>query len=664
MQTDPRVAAFCAVDGPEIFRPVAYPTEVWYPDLLDVEAIYADARGLYEGLLRRATAPDEGHKVGRILLLRGESGSGKTHLMRAFRTRAHQQALGYFGYMQMTTSSGNYSRYILQKLIDSLDQPYYRTPASPDDTTGLMRLSTAVAESARLAPHQVRRLQEDTLGNSERAELVLDLADEAVRDPMLRDTPIDLVRAMLFLQSGHPAIRSRVMKYLRAEPLSDHDRQRLGGVSPLDRDESAQAMIERLGRLMWTVHGAALILCVDQLEDIALYEGAEEKFRRAIKGLTQVAAQVPSALIVVACLEDYYDVLRGHLDKSALDRIENDPAPLTLQGGRTWDEIRAVVGLHLSHLFDHFDLPASDELATYPIPDRLLREQVKQTTRAVLTACKAYRDQCVRAGRLVPSESDNNEGIGLPASQPTHELKQSLLEFDQAWNDFLANFEQVPLENDQQLVDLLAESIELCSDEVDTDLRYTTETDGLDIEVHTASRAGTSWHRCAWPGSATMPRRPAAWASRLRVCCERASNGLTGTTPIVVRSAEYQPKTPRSTIARLFAQLYARAGSYVIVRDSDWRTMAAIQPFRLREQELPHFETWLRRAQPLARLASLRELVALDARRPRPESTAVAPAASQADVHPQRPGEETAAAAEVDGEHLDRSAAPANCRVG
>ena len=215
MQTDPRVAAFCAAEGPEIFRPVAYPTEVWYPDLLDVEAIYADARELYEGLLRRATAPDEGHKVGRILLLRGESGSGKTHLMRAFRTRAHQQALGYFGYMQMTTSSGNYSRYILQKLIDSLDQPYYRTPANPDDTTGLMRLSTAVAESSRLAPQQVRRLQEDTLGNDERAELVLDLADEAVRDPMLRDTPIDLVRAMLFLQSGHPAIRSRVMKYLR-----------------------------------------------------------------------------------------------------------------------------------------------------------------------------------------------------------------------------------------------------------------------------------------------------------------------------------------------------------------------------------------------------------------------------------------------------------------
>ena len=216
MQVDPKVAALCSPDGPEIFRPVAYPTEVWYPDPLDVEAIYAEARELYDVLLRRATAPDDGHKVGKILLLRGESGSGKTHLMRAFRTRTHRCGLGYFGYMQMTSSSGNYSRYILQKLIDSLDVPYYTTPANPDQTTGLMRSSTAVAESPMLPPEQLRRLREDSLGNDERAELVLDMADEAVQDPMLQETPIDLVRAMLFLQSGHPAIRSRVMKYLRA----------------------------------------------------------------------------------------------------------------------------------------------------------------------------------------------------------------------------------------------------------------------------------------------------------------------------------------------------------------------------------------------------------------------------------------------------------------
>ena len=280
---DAKVEAFCSAHGPEIFRSIAYPTEVWYPDPLDVESIHADARELFDILLSRVTRSDQENRVGKILLLLGGSGSGKTHLVRALRTRAHQQTLGYCGYMQMTSSSGNYSRYILQKLIDSLDTPYYRTPANEDATTGLMRLSTAVAESPWLAKEQVRKLREDDLEHNERAGLVLDLADNAVRDPVLQSIPIDLVRAMLFLQSGHPAIRSRVMKYLRAEALSEHDQRQLGGITPLDREECAQTMIERLGYLTWSVHGAALILCVDQLEDISILEGASEKFPRAIR---------------------------------------------------------------------------------------------------------------------------------------------------------------------------------------------------------------------------------------------------------------------------------------------------------------------------------------------------------------------------------------------
>ena len=40
--------------------------------------------------------------TGRILLLLGDSGSGKTHLMRAFRNQVHSSRRGYCGYMQMT----------------------------------------------------------------------------------------------------------------------------------------------------------------------------------------------------------------------------------------------------------------------------------------------------------------------------------------------------------------------------------------------------------------------------------------------------------------------------------------------------------------------------------------------------------------------------------
>src|SRR5207245_2780850 len=79
-----------------------------------------------------------GASSGRILLLQGEAGSGKTHLMRAFRNWAHEGGRGFYGYMQMTSATNQYSRYVLNNLIDSLDQPYDERAG---ETSGLMRLS-------------------------------------------------------------------------------------------------------------------------------------------------------------------------------------------------------------------------------------------------------------------------------------------------------------------------------------------------------------------------------------------------------------------------------------------------------------------------------------------------------------------------------------------
>jgi hypothetical protein len=160
---DPHVAAFCDPNTPEIFRSVAYPTEVWTPDPMDVDSIHSQAREVFDWLLNAATANVD-DKVGRILLMLGQSGSGKTHLMRSLRTRTHSRGDGYFGYLQMTSLSGNYSRYVLQKLIDSLDKPYFHSPSRPDETTGLMRLSSLVTESSQVNAAQVDRLREDDFG--------------------------------------------------------------------------------------------------------------------------------------------------------------------------------------------------------------------------------------------------------------------------------------------------------------------------------------------------------------------------------------------------------------------------------------------------------------------------------------------------------------------
>src|SRR4051794_26758689 len=109
---DSRTAAYCAADGPEVFSGIVHGCQIWTPDALDVDAVHPEARAAYHRLLLRASGV-ELPSHGRSLLLLGEGGSGKTHLMRAFRTTAHADGSGYCGYFQMLTRSDNYARYIL-----------------------------------------------------------------------------------------------------------------------------------------------------------------------------------------------------------------------------------------------------------------------------------------------------------------------------------------------------------------------------------------------------------------------------------------------------------------------------------------------------------------------------------------------------------------------
>ncbi len=80
--TDPRTAAFCSTVLPDLFHAVAHHQQIWRRDPYDVESIHAEARNGFERMLHRATTPP-GPPAGRVLLLLGESGSGKTHLLHA-----------------------------------------------------------------------------------------------------------------------------------------------------------------------------------------------------------------------------------------------------------------------------------------------------------------------------------------------------------------------------------------------------------------------------------------------------------------------------------------------------------------------------------------------------------------------------------------------------
>src|SRR5271157_87820 len=217
--TDPRMAAFLAPTCPEVFHSVATPTAIWKADPYDVETIHAEARATFEHVLNRAgRIPPP--PSGAVLVLLGEAGSGKTHLMRAFRTRAHGQGLGYCGYLQMTTEASNYSRYMLTNLIDGLEQPY--DPTGPS-RTGLARLSAALLESVPgLSGSDIDAFR---LGDSEihPTLLVDDCADRLQTAPRFRDCNLELLRVILHLERNDVHVHKRALMWLRCQDMRPQD---------------------------------------------------------------------------------------------------------------------------------------------------------------------------------------------------------------------------------------------------------------------------------------------------------------------------------------------------------------------------------------------------------------------------------------------------------
>ena len=121
-----------------------------------------------------------------------------------------------------------------------------------------------------------------------------DLADRIILDDRFKTIDVYLIQALLYLQYDDPRIKARVLKYLRCEDLTPHDRQLLGGIVPCTYPDAPHWVIQRLGELMWALEGVPLILCVDQLEDMFDMEDAPMRFRRSLATLCDIVSRLPS----------------------------------------------------------------------------------------------------------------------------------------------------------------------------------------------------------------------------------------------------------------------------------------------------------------------------------------------------------------------------------
>jgi energy-coupling factor transporter ATP-binding protein EcfA2 len=593
--------------GRRVFSSVAQASSVFEDDPFDVESVHASTREAFERLADQALAPSIHHDRGRMLLILGDSGAGKTHLMRAFRRRIHERGSGFAAYAQLQSRSHEYGRYLLNHVIDSLDRPY---ASPPRDKSGLVELATGLTRVAGQGlSGRVKRLVDDEWPEAQTlAQHINELVDDLLRLPKLSSFDPDLLRVLLYVLRRDPSLTTRVTKYLRCEDLNAHDRSRIGDVVPRIGADEPIRMIRNLARLAFSTQGASLILMVDQAEVAGFAEDTAASFRRAIDTLHQVVSEVPSAVAVIACLEDLWLQVGPQLTRSAHDRLANDPPIERLEISRSYAEIEAIVARRLAWLYADGGAVGRPDEPIYPIAPADLSRLTNRRTRDILDRCHRFQEACSDAGRIIDSW-DGWQGSGRHEPQSEDELAAIAA----AWNDHLhAATHEIPTD-EHEIVTLLAEAAQACAVEHEA-LSATVKRNQQALLVDLALASAT---KALALGVANRSYHRGAFAAQVDAIAKAADDGRT---PVIVRTSEF-PGGPAS--AAKLAAVLKEGGRKVQLSPSDLRAIAAMRAFA------PKFASnllarWRRRDRPITAqptIAALFDLKALVGEAPLPPTT-------------------------------------------
>jgi len=585
---------------PAVFdHSITWEDDVWKADPFDVTEVHERARKKFRDLLAGVTGGG-GQKQSRILLFHGQSGAGKTHLVRALRTEAHSHGTGYFGYAQMTPDVASYADYFLRRLINSLEKPY-----DPDarGESGLMRLSDHILSKAPgVTPADLKDLRETQLGDDALAKLIVRVADAVLASPKFSDADIDIniMRALLYLQRTDPTVDQRVRQYLFGREITGFSQQAVGALDP-QRNRDPFEIIGCLGTLIKIVDGAALVFCIDQVEDLRSFSDAESRFGNAISALIQIANTVPSSIIIISCLDDFYDEARAYISQSSKDRIEQ-AGPVPLPGARSASEAELIVNRRLQKAFEAeglSDVPEGSDVFGVGFFDEL----AGLSTRKLLEHARERWLQLLGDPGRSPQASETAESI---MESP------DVVSIRRRWESALqTDAPDIPVD-DRQLLETLINALHLTAEEHDG---------ALDINISMVPPSED-----LFAADITVRHTLSGQAQRGRIfLCNRANQGgglkrqiekivasESQLAPILVRGSEFPPEG-KTAVAQLLHRISADGGYKVVVAQWEWERMLTLQYFAPCVDRETGFLAWLKAAKPMSTdLESIRELLMLD----------------------------------------------------
>jgi Helicase HerA, central domain len=614
---------------------ITWEDDIWRADPVDVASVHAKARRKFSDLLNAMTPTHDAATSGakpngraqaapnqaRILLFSGQSGAGKTHLIRALRTQAHTQQRAHFGYAQMTPDVANYADYYLRRLVHSLEKPY--DPTSPGES-GLARLTNRlVSDSSILKAADLRALREDNLDEDALARLVLRLADDIVCSPKFANQELDIniVRALLYLQRCDPRIDQRVRQYLHGRQLTALAHQAVGALDPNTGEDRSFEIITALGQLIWTVDQAALVFCIDQVEDLRFFDDAEERFQRAIRDLIQITNRVTTSIVIISVLEDFYGQVRGVLAQSYIDRIEKS-GPVALHEARTSEEARLIISKRLEH-----EAASRADGASYGDPSAFFEPQFFEefgglSTRRLLEHAQvrlrsktsepaeepADAEQSAQPAWMSQLGSTLASALGFPSVVNAQET--STLDFREVWDRFQSSLEAEMPTDDGELMDVLTSALTLARTEWGS---------AIELKINRLE-LGDQLPAC---DIAIQHKNGLTSDTRIFLCNRSTQGGglkrqldkmlanMQGKSCIMLRASDFPPPGKNQT-GQAISKFRTGGGRSILVPIPEWERMITVREFYAFHRQDPGFKAWFENAKLLSNVHAISKILRLE----------------------------------------------------
>ncbi len=343
------------------------------------------------------------------IVIVGQAGSGKTHLLSAIRKYALVNALNFV--LVDMTDVRDFWETVLQGYISSLQE------AGLDGLPQLKFLiDHLITFTGKDVPaSKLAQLPEISLKNAIKA-ILSGLAKHHQKKTLEYQ---DVIRALILLNSNDFAIAGIGYSWLQGLEIESEDKTCFSFTA-----SSAVQLSRIVAGLSWAMNLAApTVLAIDQLDAIVtqhhLAAGQsigneltdEQRLSKSIiegigGGLMALRDETCRTFTIVSCLQHTWKILRDDTVTSFRDRFEKD---LVLKPIVKINVAQTIVQLRLGEAYRHDEF--SPPYPTWPFSDQFFKEAGGQFPRRILQICNEHRDRCIAQGVITELDSITNGSI-------------------------------------------------------------------------------------------------------------------------------------------------------------------------------------------------------------------------------------------------------------